>query len=228
MKEVLAQFNSKVPFSDMDPHILPDNVVVIIGGGPVGLILARVLSHHGVKSVLFERNGTTTSWPKMDLTNARSMELFKRIGLADELRKQGVDPDIDQDVLMSTGMERDRILSKWNLPSVNKFRARILEQNDGSQPREPWQRISQAIFEKWLKGICDQDPLIDLRFAWKTTSVVEEPDRVLTTVEAPSGEEHIFSSRYVAGCDGGSSTVRRSLGIPIDGGPMYEQLYSDY
>jgi FAD-dependent monooxygenase len=199
---------------------LPDNVVVIVGGGPVGLILARVLSHHGVKSVLFERNETTTSWPKMDLTNARSMELFKKIGLADELRKQGVDPDIDQDVLMSTGMERDHILTKWDLPSVNKFRARINEQNDGSQPREPWQRISQAIFEKWLKNICDQDSLIDLRFGWKVISVAEHADKVFTTVEAPNGGTHIFSSLYLAGCDGGSSSVRRSLGIPIDGGPM--------
>jgi 2-polyprenyl-6-methoxyphenol hydroxylase-like FAD-dependent oxidoreductase len=34
----------------------------------------------------------------------------------------------------------------------------------------------------------------------------------------------VFSSRYVAGCDGGSSVVRRSMGIPIDGGPMYEKM----
>jgi FAD-dependent monooxygenase len=204
----------------MNSHVQRPDTVIIVGGGPVGLILARVLSHHGVKSLLFERNETTTSWPKMDLTNARSMELFRKIGLADELREQGVNPSIDQDVLMSTGMERDHILTKWDLPSVDKFRTRIHELNDGSQPREPWQRISQAIFEKWLKNICDQDPLIDLRFAWKVRSVCEEAEEVLTTVEAPNGETHIFSSPYVAGCDGGSSTVRRSLGIPIDGGPM--------
>jgi FAD-dependent monooxygenase len=213
-----------MPSKDSTTHALPDDVVVIVGGGPVGLILARILSHHGVGSILFERNQTTTSWPKMDLTNARSMELFRRIGLADELRTHGVDPDIDQDVLISTGMERDTILAKWDLPSVNKFRARILEQNDGSQPQEPWQRISQAIFEKSLKAICDKDPLIDLRFGWKTISVAEETSQVFTTVEAPDGKRHVYSSRYAAGCDGGSSTVRRSLGIPIDGGPMYERL----
>jgi FAD-dependent monooxygenase len=217
---IFDELRYQAVFMIMVSHALSPDLVVIVGGGPVGLILARVLSYHGVRSLLFERNETTTSWPKMDLTNARSMELFRKIGLADELRTQGVDPDIDQDVLMSTGMERDHILTKWNLPGVNKFRARIHEQNDGSQPREPWQRISQAIFEKWLKNICDQDPLIDLRFAWKVTSVVEKHDQVLTTVEAPDGEIHVFSSSYVAGCDGGSSTVRRSLEIPIDGGPM--------
>ena len=201
-------------------HVLTPETVVIAGGGPVGLMLARILSTYGVKSMLLERNPTTTSWPKMDLTNARSMELFHRIGLAEELRKQGVAPDIDQDVLMSTGMEQDILLSRWELPSVNKFRTRIQECNDGTQPQEPWQRISQAIFEKWLKGICDEDPLIDVRFGWKVESVVEEAERVLTNVSAPDGKIHVFSSRYLAGCDGGSSTVRRSLGIEIEGGPM--------
>jgi len=199
---------------------LPDDTVVIAGGGPVGLILARVLSNHGVKSALFERNESTTTWPKMDLTNARSMELFHRIGLADELRRQGVASDIDQDVLMSTGMERNEILSRWALPSVDRFRTRIREQNDGTQPQEPWQRISQAIFEKWLKAICDDDPLIDLHFGWKVISVDEQRDDVHTTVLDPHSNKHVFISKYMAGCDGGSSTVRRSLGIEIDGGPV--------
>jgi FAD-dependent monooxygenase len=202
-------------------HNLPADVVMIAGGGPVGLILARVLSTHGIKSILFERNKTTTTWPKMDLTNARSMELFQRIGLADELRKQGVDPDIDQDVLMSTGMAQDDILSKWELPSVNRFRQRISEKNDGTQPREPWQRISQAIFEKWLKEICDKDSLIDLRYGWKVGTVAEGPEEVSLTVNDPTGVKHCFTGAYLAGCDGGSSTVRRSLSIPLDGGPMY-------
>lgn len=205
---------------------LPDDVVVIVGGGPVGLILARILSAHGVKSVLFERNSTTTSWPKMDLTNARSMELFRRLGLADELRKQGVDAQIEQDVIMSTGMTRNKILSKWELPSVAGFRQRILQHNDGTQPREPWQRISQAIFERWLKAICDDDPLIDLRFGWKVTSVEETTDHVKTMTLDPQENAVSFVSKYLAGCDGGSSRVRRSLNIPIEGGPLWVSLAS--
>jgi FAD-dependent monooxygenase len=201
-------------------HTLPDDTVVIVGGGPVGLILARVLSTHNVKCVLFERNASTTTWPKMDLTNARSMELFRRIGLADELRKQGVDSRIDQDVYISSGMSRDEPLAKWDLPSADKFRQRILEHNDGTQPQEPWQRISQAIFEKWLKSICDKDPLIDLRFGWKVSFVEEKSDHVRLVVNGPDQVEYIFKSKYLAGCDGGSSIVRRSLGIQIEGGQM--------
>ena len=103
---------------------------------------------------------------------------------------------------------------------MDKFRSRIEERQDGSQPREAWQRISQAIFERWLKAICDDDPLVDLRFGWKVEDLREESESVYTTVSDPDGARSTFASRYAVGCDGGSSTVRRSLGLTIDGGPM--------
>lgn len=209
-----------VKLEEMTQQTLPQDTIVIVGGGPVGLILARVLSNHGIRSLLFERNETTTTWPKMDLTNARSMELFRKIGLADNLRLQGVPAHIDSDVLMSTGLDQDELLSKWKLPSVDSFQERINQHNDGTQPREPWQRISQAVFEKWLKAICDDDPLIELRFGWKVESVSEKTDIVSVSVVDPEGTRSVFVSTYVVGCDGGSSTVRRSLEIPIEGGPM--------
>lgn len=208
--------------ADHDHVVLPKGTVLIAGGGPVGLILARVLSYYGVKSILFERNKTTTSWPKMDLTNARSMEIFRKLGLADDLRKQAVPAHFDSNVLISTGLSQDKALTKWDLPSVDEFRRRINENNDGTQPLEPWQRLSQAIFERWLKAICDKDSLIDVRFGHKIERVSEKDDRVETTVtNVETGASTVFVSDYVAGCDGGSSKVRRSLGIGIDGGPMY-------
>lgn len=200
---------------------LPPGTILIAGGGPVGLLLARVLSFYGVRSVLFERNKTTTKWPKMDLTNARSMELFRKLGLADDLRLQGVPPDIDQDVLISSGLSRKEPLTKWELPSVDRFRKRIQEVNDGTQPREPWQRLSQAVFERWLRAICDKDPLIQLHYGWRVDKLEESHNHVRTTVvHVDSGTSQTFISDYVVGCDGASSKVRRSLQISLDGGPM--------
>ncbi|KAK5102745.1 hypothetical protein LTS08_003545 [Lithohypha guttulata] len=195
--------------------------VLIAGGGPVGLLLARVLSFYGVRSILFERNKTTTSWPKMDLTNARSMELFRKIGLADDLRRQGVPPHLDQHVLISSGLSVKEPLTRWDLPGVDKFRQLIEEVNDGSQPREPWQRMSQAIFERWLRAICDRDPLIDLHYGWRVDNVQETDDHVRTiVVNCDTGVTKTYVTDFVAGCDGASSKVRRSLQIPIDGGPI--------
>jgi len=62
-------------------------------------------------------------------------------------------------------------VTKWKLPSVDGFRQRIAEKNDGSMPREPWQRLSQVKFEKWLKGRYEKDEMIDARFGWKIEHV---------------------------------------------------------
>ncbi|EXJ71835.1 uncharacterized protein A1O5_04336 [Cladophialophora psammophila CBS 110553] len=103
----------------MQEEDLPTGTVLIAGGGPVGLLVAQVLAHYQVKSVLLERNQSTTKWPKMDLTNSRSMEIFRRLGLADALREQGVASHIPQPVLFSTGLPADRIITKWEHPSAS-------------------------------------------------------------------------------------------------------------
>ena len=64
--------------------------VLIAGGGPVGMTLACELSRRGIACLLVERNPATTRHPKMDITNARSMELFRRLGLVDALRAVAV------------------------------------------------------------------------------------------------------------------------------------------
>ena len=67
-------------------EVAPEQVPVLIaGGGPVGLTLALTLGRHGVAAILVERNPSTTTHPKMDITNGRSMELFRHLGVADEL-----------------------------------------------------------------------------------------------------------------------------------------------
>ncbi|KAK5199659.1 hypothetical protein LTR92_000200 [Exophiala xenobiotica] len=217
----MAETNDANGTAQQEEHVLPKGVVLIAGGGPVGLILARVLSYYGVKSILFERNKTTTSWPKMDLTNGRSMELFRKLGLADDLRRQGVSPHIDQPVLVSSGLSSKEAITRWDLPGVERFRQRIQENNNGRLPLEPYQRLSQAVFEKWLKALCDQDPLIDLHYGWKVESVQEEENYVKTTItNTDTSKSSVYISDYVAGCDGASSRVRKSLGLPLDGGPV--------
>lgn len=53
------------------------------------MIAALQLARQGVRCMLTERNPDTTKWPKMDITNCRSMELLKRLGVADSLRAIG-------------------------------------------------------------------------------------------------------------------------------------------
>ncbi len=63
--------------------------ILVVGGGPAGLLTALQLARHGVNCMMVERNQDTTKWPKMDITNSRSMELLRRLGVAEGLRKIG-------------------------------------------------------------------------------------------------------------------------------------------
>lgn len=202
-------------------EVLPKGAVLIAGGGPVGLLVAKVLSHHGVRSVLFERNQATTKWPKMDLTNARSMEMFRRLGLSEGIRRRGVASHIDQPVLISSGLSTEVPIARWDLPSVDRFREQIQQNNDGTQPLESWQRISQVLFEQYLKSICDEDSLITVRFGYKVEHIEENDENVrVKVVNLESGQITTFVSEYVVGCDGASSKTRQSMGFALDGGPV--------
>lgn len=124
-------------------------------------------------------------------------------------------------MLFSSGLDRAEAISSWKHPSVDEYRQLIHAQNDGTLPLEPYQRISQAVFEAWLKEESDKSPLIDLRFGWKVESVVSGSGKVRTNaLDVATGERHSFISTYVAACDGASSKVRTGLEVPLDGGPV--------
>lgn len=196
--------------------------VLIAGGGPAGLIAAIQLARKGTKCMIAERNLDTTRWPKMDITNCRTMELLRRLGLDEGVREQGVPQHYSFDVLFSTGLGSEgELISKWDLPSPNQWRERIKTQNDGSMPQQPYQRCSQAIFEAWLKPILQKEPLVESHFGLKFESLEETADYVVSRlVDVTTGQLHIVKSKYLIGCDGAGSRVRRSIGVELVGGPV--------
>src|ERR1043166_10192687 len=77
--------------SELDGRMIPtDTFALIVGGGPVGLSAAIELSWRGVPYVLVNDNLETAKHPKCNNTNARSMEHFRRLGIAGELRSEGL------------------------------------------------------------------------------------------------------------------------------------------
>ena len=191
--------------------------VLIVGAGPVGLVLAKELSHHGIASVIVERNLDTTRWPKMDITNCRSLELLRRLGLDEGLRRVGVPGHFSFDVNFSTGLD-GRLITRWDLPSVDEMRIRIRERNDGSMPREPYQRCSQEVFEAWLKRNCEQDPLITVHSGWHFDSLEQDADGVTATMtDTVNSAPRRVRARYAVGCDGAGSRVRKCLDIGLEG-----------
>ena len=109
------------------------------------------------------------------------------------------------------------------LPSTNETRAKIAQNNDGTQPAEPGQRCSQIVLEAWLKKRCLAQRSIESHFGWKYVSHTETSKGVESTFRDTNGEEHSVRSQYLVGADGGSSRVRKNAGIKMLGSPMYHQ-----
>ena len=153
--------------------------VLISGAGPVGMTLALELARYGVRSILVERNATTTRHPKMDLTNGRSMELFHRLGLESKLRDVGVPRENCFDISWITSFAGHE-LHRFKYPSADQARMEIAARNDGSQASEPGLRVSQIVIEPVLKTAVDANPLIDVRFGTAFERIVAQDDNGVT------------------------------------------------
>ncbi|WBB50428.1 FAD-dependent monooxygenase [Verrucosispora sp. WMMA2044] len=191
--------------------------VLVVGAGPVGMVAALTLAHHGVSCVLVDAAFETSNHPKLDFVNPRSMELFRHLNLVDDIRSAGVGAAHPADVVWSTGLAGQPITT-WAIPSVAEERRRIVERNDGTQPAEPGQRISQINLEPVLRDRCLSHPLIDLRRGWYLDSLVQDDDEVRSDlVNVLTGSRRVIRSRYVLGCDGASSQVRKAVGVGLAG-----------
>lgn len=89
--------------------------VVVVGGGPIGMLFALRLAQLGTPCLLAEQNATTIKLPKMDMTNIRSMEILRKMGLADEFRQLGPKEELSDWVTpFTTGMgEKGHHLFTW-------------------------------------------------------------------------------------------------------------------
>lgn len=181
------------------------------------MTLALALARQGVACRLFERAYDTTRHPKMDITNGRSMELFRSLGLADSLRAAGVPSDHPLDVSWVTAMVGAE-LHRFRYASPDAMRARYYVINDGAQPLEPPMRVSQIVIEPILKAAVLAEPLIDARWGHAVEAVRETQDSVVLTVRnRETDQASEVSGRWLAACDGGGSVVRPAVGIGLDG-----------
>src|SRR5436190_10250055 len=195
--------------------------VLIAGGGPVGMTLARTLAQLGVRCMLVERNPGTTRYPKMDITNGRSMELFRRLGLVDKLRAVAVPEENNFDVSWITSLAKERggrELHRFRYPGVVEKRAEIRAKNDGTHPREPAMRVSQVLIEPTLQAAVLDDPLVDARWGVAFEEFTQDAEGVTATLRTvETGATETVRCDFLAGCDGGSSIVRDKLGIGLEG-----------
>ncbi len=192
-----------------------DSDVVIVGAGPTGLTLAIELGRRGVRCTLIEQKERPAFLPKMERINARSMEIYRRMGLAQKIRGAGLRPDCPMDVYIVLALTEPPLLH-LRYPPVEAAQAQTRATNDGTLPLEPYQLISQYTLEPLLKSVAETIPAVTVRYGCEFVSLRQDGAGVTARVRSAGGARDVRAA-YLVGCDGGGSAVRGELGIGLSG-----------
>jgi 2-polyprenyl-6-methoxyphenol hydroxylase-like FAD-dependent oxidoreductase len=189
--------------------------VAIVGGGPVGLLLALFLDLYGVRSVIFNSDPEVRRHPKGSTHNSRTMEHHRRLGIASRVRDLSLPINRPTDVsyyTRLTGWE----LGRFPLPSEAEKRRAVAGAAATDQIPEPLLRANQMYVEDFLLRYARTRPNITVRFGWSVTAFQDDEAGVTVEARSHSGSE-TWRAQYLAGCDGGRSFVRRSLALRYHG-----------
>ncbi len=189
--------------------------VLIAGAGPVGATLALDLARRGLRVLVLERSASPRRLPKMERCNARTMEMFRRLGLAPTIRDASRFTPMPMDVFVMADFKFPPLLH-LRYPSVPQERARIAACRDATCPLEPAQLISQYTLEPILRRAADQAGA-RLIYGTGVESFVQDEGGVTVVAVREDGTKGHVRTRWLVGCDGGVSTVRKQLGIELQG-----------
>jgi 2-polyprenyl-6-methoxyphenol hydroxylase-like FAD-dependent oxidoreductase len=190
---------------------------VIVGAGPVGMFLALDLASKGVRSTVIEQNTSHRAYPKGDTHNARTMEHYRRLGLADAVRAAGLPPEHSTDVVYLTSLNGYE-LKRLRMPSGAEKMAEAAAHSVTSQVPEPLHRSNQMYVEKVVLERLLATEAVTCRLGTGFAGFEETSSGVAVRVRpAGGGPEEVITCQYLVGCDGARSQVRRQLGLSYEG-----------
>ena len=191
--------------------------VLIAGGGPCGLMLANELGRRGVSCLLVDPKPGTAFNPQANATQARTMEHFRRLGFASEIRAQGLPADHPTDIAYFTRYTGHE-LARLQLPTAAQAVKNIKAMGGSWSAAELPHRVSQKFVEATLRRHAEALPGIDVRYGWALESFEDCKSHVQALVRATaSGETLQVQAANLVGADGPRSLVRSTLGIAWDG-----------
>lgn len=178
-----------------------DRPVVIIGAGPVGLITALGLAHEGIRCVVYEDDSRLSLDTKAGTILTRTLEIFRRYGVADAVLAQALRVDEIGEI--------DRRTQKSTYP--------VLLDVLSDETRYPFViNLPQQDLEPVLAQKARESGFVELRMEHRYVGHVDHGDHVVVEV-LHEGKTLQQEAAYLLACDGGRSAVRERLGVKVEG-----------
>jgi 2-polyprenyl-6-methoxyphenol hydroxylase-like FAD-dependent oxidoreductase len=198
--------------------VLPaETSVLIAGGGPFGLMLANELGRRGVQVLLVDPKDGTTRNVQANATQARTMEHYRRLGFADEVRALGMPPDFPTDIAYFTRFATHE-LARFSLPSARDARQLVKALSGSWSAAELPHRCNQKFIEPVLRRHAERLTGVSVNYGWRMTHFEALESGVQVRVEpAAGGRPQTVKARYLVGADGPRSLTRQLLGIRYTG-----------
>ncbi|KAL4930287.1 FAD binding domain-containing protein [Aspergillus undulatus] len=209
----------------MSPSKIPDRPhddevpILIVGGGPSGLLLAYMLAQFNVQTLVVERYPTRLAAPKAHALSPRTLELVRQFGLdVNEIRRLGSPRSDAYWVNFLTSLS-GRVVGR--LP-YERMDPDVLDATPQMIHNIPQPAFEELVARELMNGYSGRS---DIRKNHSFVRLEQFEDHVLTTIEdRSSGREYVVKSAHVVACDGAKSAVRRYLGVECEGEDSYETM----
>ncbi|HEY8356102.1 MAG TPA: FAD-dependent oxidoreductase [Ramlibacter sp.] len=187
--------------------------VLVAGGGPCGLVLANELGRRGIATLLVDAKPGTAFNPQANATQARTMEHFRRLGFAAEIRAQGLPPEHPTDIAYFTRYTAHE-LARLTLPTAAEAVRNVRGMAGSWSAAELPHRVSQKFVEATLRRHAEGFASNDIRYGWKLREFTDRGEYVDAIVQpVDGGPLQSVRAKYLVGADGPRSLVRQALGI---------------
>lgn len=185
--------------------------ILIVGAGPAGLTATVCLARAGVPTLTIARHSGTAPQPRATVTNQRTVEVFRDLGLEHKVDEVGIPLREMSNCVYATSFVGDELF-------------RYLAYGDGDRAAD---YLLASPCRNYNAGQHKLEPVLldaargygaDVRFMHELLSIEQDPEAVRAIIlDRQTGERYEVRSKYAVGADGGNSSVARQLGIEFDG-----------
>jgi len=181
--------------------VIRKSPVIIVGSGPVGLTAALAFSKYNIPFIVLEEDESVSTLPKAGTIMPRTLEVFSHLGVVEPILQAG----LRFDEIHFVDRRSDKVLVHVDMHLLHNETAYPFVLNIPQHEMEPI--LLEQLQQSGRGQVLFQHKLVDLR---------QDAAGCRLTVETPDGLE-TFECDYVIGCDGSHSTVRKMLGVQMEG-----------